>query len=131
MAFMDKNVTEKNFAKGFAIDLEGSATKELLNAIGGSILAVLAMYFPRPIMASTAAVDGSRSVLSTLVTAWKDLTAFVCAKTKDEMNEFEEASIKRGLRDLSETVSAIRGNLDVAWWECLGTGGIQRRRVMP
>lgn len=130
MAFMDKNVTEKNFAKGFAIDLSGSATKELLNATGGSLLAILAMCFPRAIRSSTAAMDGSRTVLSTLLTAWNDLTEFVCAKTTDEMNEFEEASIKRALRDMSSTVAAIRGNLDVAWWECLGTGGIQRQRVM-
>jgi len=130
MAFMDKNVTEKNFAKGFAIDLQGSATKELLNATGGSLLAVLAMCFPRQISAAKAAVDGSRIVLSTLLTAWKDLTQFICARTEDEMNEFEEASIKRALRDMSATVAAIRGNLDTAWWECLGTGGIQRQRVM-
>jgi len=130
MAFMDKHVTDKNFAKDFNIDLQGSATKELLNAAGGSLLAVVAMCFPRPIMASTAAVDGSRLVLITLLTAWKDLTAFVSAKTLDEMNEFEEASVKRALREMSETVAAIRGDLDVAWWECLGIGGIQRQRVM-
>lgn len=130
MAFMDPEVTEKNFAKGFSIDLEGSATKELLNATGGSLLAILAMCFPRRIMASKAAVEGSRIGLSTMLTAWKDLTNFVCAATKDEMNEFEEASIKRGLSNMASTIAAIRGNLDVAWWECLGFGGIQRQRVM-
>jgi len=130
MAFMDKNVQPKNFAKNFKIDLGGSATKELLNAAGGSLLAVFAMCFPRRVMAVTTAVDDTVSVLSTMVQAWKDLTEFTCAASEEEMNEFEEATIKRALRQISSTVAGIRGNMEVAWWECLGMGGIQRQRIM-
>ena len=65
-----------------------------------------------------------------LTDSWKDLANFACAEEVSEMNEFVESRIKRDLREIDSMVQTLSGNVAVAWWECLGTGKIQRKREM-
>jgi len=128
MAFM--NPAPSNFATGFQIDLTGSATLELIASILGGSCACLAMCIPYPMLAIRKAEDSGRAVAATLISSWKDLAHFACAEDVSEMNEFVEARIKRDLREINAQVSTMTGNISVAWWECLGTGSIQRKREM-
>jgi len=128
MAFM--NPAPSNFATGFQIDLTGSATLELIASILGGSLACLAMCIPYPMLAIRKAEDSARGVSATLVASWKDLANFACAEDVSDMNEFVESRIKRDLREIDAQVQTMSGNIAVAWWECLGTGSIQRKREM-
>jgi len=94
------------------------------------LLAVICMCFPYPILASRKVVESSSVVTSTLVSAWRDFSQFCCSETLEGMNRYEEARIKRELKDIRGLVHSIRVNLDMGWWECLGCGRIQRQRVM-
>lgn len=128
MAFM--NPAPSNFATGFQIDLTGSATLELIASILGGSCACLAMCIPYPMLAIKKAEDSARGVTATLVASWKDLANFACADDVSQMNEFVESRIKRDLREIDAMVQTMSGNIAVAWWECLGTGSIQRKREM-
>lgn len=128
MAFM--NPAPSNFATGFQIDLTGSATLELIASILGGTCACLAMCIPYPMLAIRKAEDSARGVTDTLVASWKDLADFACADDVSQMNEFVESRIKRDLREIDAMVQTMSGNIAVAWWECLGTGAIQRKREM-
>jgi len=129
MQFM-KPVGTANFAVGFEIDLQGYATKEFISSFTGSLLAVLCMSFPYPITACSKAAASATSVVPALADAWIGLTNFACTANKEDMNDFELCKIKRSLNHISSTVRTISGNVDTAWWECLGLGKMQRQRVM-
>jgi len=129
MQFM-KPVGTANFAVGFEIDLQGYATKEFISSFTGSVLAILCMSFPYPITALSRATDSAKTVVPALNTAWTGLTNFACTAKKEDMNDFELCKIKRSLNQISSTVRTISGNVDTAWWECLGLGKMQRQRVM-
>jgi len=128
MAFM--NPAPSNFATGFQIDLTGSATLELIASILGGSCACLAMCIPYPMLAIRKAEDSAIGVTETLVASWKDLANFACADDVSDMNEFVESRIKRDLREIDAMVQTMSGNVGIAWWECLGTGSIQRKREM-
>jgi len=129
MQFM-KPVGTANFAVGFEIDLHGYATKEFIASFTGSLLAVLCMAFPFPITACSRATDSAKSVVPALSTAWTGLTNFACTANKEDMNDFDLSKIKRSLNQISGSVRTISGNVDTAWWECIGLGKMQRQRVM-
>lgn len=129
MQFM-KPVGTADFAVGFEIDLQGYATKEFISSFTGSLLAVACMAFPYPITALSRATDSAKSVVPALGEAWRGLTAFSCTAKKEDMNDFDLCKIKRQLNLISNSVRSISGNVDTAWWECLGLGKMQRQRVM-
>lgn len=129
MQFM-KPVGTANFAVGFEIDLQGYATKEFIGSFTGSCLAILCMAFPYPITAYGKARDSAQAVVPSLINAWTELTNYACTERAEDMNDFALSKIRRDLNIICTSVRGMSGNVDVAWWECLGLGKMQRQRVM-
>lgn len=125
-----KPVGTANFAVGFEIDLQGYATKEFIASVTGSCLAIACMAFPYPITALGKARESANAVVPSLISAWTELTNYACTPNAEDMNDFALAKIRRDLNNVCKSVRSMSGNLDVAWWECLGLGKIQRQRVL-
>lgn len=129
MQFM-KPVGTANFAVGFEIDLKGYATKEFIGSFTGSCLAILCMALPYPLTAYSKARDAGQAVVPALISAWTELTTYACTASAEDMNDFALAKIRRDLNTICTSVRGMSGNVDTAWWECLGLGKMQRQRVM-
>jgi len=69
-------------------------------------------------------------VVPALTSAWTELTNYACTASAEDMNDFALAKIRRDLNIICNSVRGMSGNVDTAWWECLGLGKMQRQRVM-
>lgn len=127
MAFLMPDANA-GFAQNFQIKFNGKAMKELLVAVAGCSIAVVAGYFPYPIYAHKKAMNISRSMMDQIFMAKKDFLAYYCdAKASDRLKVRILAREMETLRSEAGSVGAL---LDSAWYESLGMGTWQRQRVM-
>jgi hypothetical protein len=127
MAFIRPDY-QAGFAQNFQIKMDGKAIKELLVAVAGCSIAVIAGYFPYPIYAHTKALALSSTMMDQIFFAKQDfLEYYVDSKKPDRL---KVKILQQEIDQLSGEAGSVGGLLDSAWYECLGMGAAQRQRVM-
>jgi len=126
MKFMQPGVDE-GFSRGFTLNKDGPMFKELAGAVVGCTVAVLTTLIPRPLWASTNACNTSERLVRVLDMTWKQCISYMCSSKADD---FTRDALIKYLGELKTELNSLSDHIKASWWECLGFGRGQQRRVM-
>lgn len=126
MAFINYNVAT-GFSHSFTINYKGAAVRELMIAISGISIAIIAGFVPYPMFAMKRAHKTGKTLVFQLHSTWADFTDYYSGQ---ERNPYRAALISKKLNTMKANVGTLQGYIGSAWYECFGMGAWQRQRMM-
>merc|ERR1719265_2002485 len=126
MAFLNYN-TPTGFAHNFKVKLNGRAMSEFLVAASGCSIAIIASFIPWPLLATKKMDSTGKYLIRKLHTTWGE---FVEYYTGDDKNPYTQNILGKELEGLQASAGTLSPFITSSWYECLGLGKWQEKRMM-
>lgn len=126
MAFLNHNV-ETNFAENFTINVRGQAMSELMVAMSGCSIAVMAAFFPYPLFAQWKMQETGAALKEKLCETWVQFTTYFHG---DEQDPLMQSLLSKKLANLKSDATSLAPFIDSSWYECCGFGPWNTRAKM-
>jgi len=126
MAFLNYH-TPTGFAHNFKIKLNGRAMSEMAVATSGCVIAIIASFFPWPLLATKKMDHTGKFLIRKLHTTWGE---FVEYYTGDDKNPYTQNILGKNLKGLQDEAGTLSPYIDASWYECFGLGKWQEKRMM-
>lgn len=128
MCFMNPHNTTK-FSKGFAIGLDGQATKEMFTVLFAVHAAIFAAFFPIPVWSMRRATDNAFVMVDQINTLWNLALGYYAQGSESD------ASINRVQNEAEQMLVSIQKfdtMIDRMYWECfdIGKWGVIRKQLI-
>ena len=126
MAFLNYH-TPTGFAHNFKVKLNGRAMSEMAVATSGCVIAIIASIFPYPLLATKKMDNTGKFLIRKLHSVWSD---FVEYYTGGDKNPYSQTILGKELANLQSAAGTLSPFIASAWYECLGLGKWQEKRMM-
>lgn len=126
MAFLNYH-TPTGFAHNFKVKLNGRAMSELAVATSGIVIAIVASFIPWPLLATKKMDATGRSLIIKLHSVWSEFIEYYSGEDK---NPYTQNILKKNLEGLQADAGSLSPFITSAWYECLGLGKWQEKRMM-
>jgi hypothetical protein len=126
MAFLNYN-TPTGFAHNFKVKLNGRAMSEMAVATSGCVIAIIASFIPWPLLATKKMDNTGKYLIRKLHTVWGE---FVEYYTGDDKNPYTQNILGKELAGLQSAAGTLSPFITSSWYECLGLGKWQEKRMM-
>lgn len=126
MAALNHHVVT-GFAHNFEIKLNGGAMGELCCAASGCCIAIVASCLPTPLFATYKQNDTGKFLVRKLHSVWTD---FIDYYTGEEKNPYSQNVLGKDLASLQTGAGALAPFIRSSFYECMGMGAGNRRRLM-
>jgi len=126
MAALNHHVVT-GFAHNFEIKLNGGAMGELCCAASGCGIAIVASCLPTPLLATYKMNDTGKFLVRKLHSVWSDFIEYYGGEDK---NPYSQNVLGKDLASLQSASGTLAPFITASWYECMGMGGANRRRLM-
>lgn len=127
MAFLNHTTPTGFTSQGFKVRLNGRMMSELSCAVSGCGLAIIASFFPFPLLATWRMDDTGKSLIRKLHHVWSE---FIEYYTGDEKNPYTQNILAKDLANLQSLAGGLSPLITSSWYECFGLGKWQEKRMM-
>jgi len=133
MAFLEP--TPDEFSTAFQINFKRTAINCFLQCTAGCVIAILASLFPYPRYSLLKATASVSDIDEHLQRTWTNMRLGFEHGTLDENSEVRSRVdnvmlVEKYIKKIRSQVGTLRGDLEIAWWECFGFGSRQQIRLM-
>jgi hypothetical protein len=126
MAFLNYH-TPTGFAHNFKVKLNGRAMSEFAVALSGCTIAIIASFIPWPLLATKKMDNTGKYLIRKLHTVWGE---FVEYYSGDDKNPYTQNILGKELAGLQASAGTLSPFIASSWYECLGLGKWQEKRMM-
>jgi len=126
MAFLNYH-TPTGFAHNFKVKLNGRAMSELAVATSGCTIAIIASFIPFPLLATKKMDNTGKYLIRKLHTVWGEFTEYYSGEDK---NPYTQNILGKELAGLQGAAGTLSPFIASSWYECLGLGKWQEKRMM-
>lgn len=126
MAFLNYN-TPTGFAHNFKVKLNGRAMSEFLVAFSGCMIAIIASFIPWPLLATKKMDNTGKNLIRKLHSTWSEFVEYYSGEDK---NPYTQNILAKDLGSLQGLAGTLSPFIQASWYECLGLGKWQEKRMM-
>lgn len=126
MAFLNYH-TPTGFAHNFKVKLNGRAMSEMAVATSGCVIAIIASMFPYPLLATKKMDNTGKYLIRKLHTVWSEFVEYYSGEDK---NPYTQNILGKELAGLQSAAGTLSPFIASSWYECLGLGKWQEKRMM-